>query len=288
MKRLIITLIVIGVLGLGGTAYWYLAIYQPAEYAKAFIQLDERMKASGREVDRASTIKDPKDYTGALAAIQQSQNLIGEFQEQLSSLNPPFFGEGKQIHEDASKLLGYMSIMINDAEQRALFFIQAKELHELLKTDPGQQKFTNIGEMTKFIEDLVGQIKTKGEELFQKEPFQLGGEISHDQLEAAWEQGEPALDAIVEFLRSQDPNLSVDEIRLSPEAEAIDKSNKKFDEFKRLLKAALDENGANDILSFRATDSFRFSDDVSQEEEMNKLDSRTKDALKNLKTKYSE
>lgn len=288
MKPLIIILIVIGILGSGGAVYWYLTIHQPAEYAKAFIQLDERMKAAGSEVERASTIKDPKDYAGALATIQQSKDLIGEFQEQLSSLNPPFFGESKQIHEDASKLLGYMSVMIDDAEQRALFFIQAKELFDLLQIDPGQQGFTNVGEITKFIEDLVGEIKIGCGELFQKESFQLDGEISYDQLEASWEQGRPALDIIVEFLQSQDPNLSVNELGASPESKAIDKSNKKFDDFKTLLKKALDENDANDILSFRFSDRFRFSDNVSQEEEMNKLDSRTKDALKNLKNKYSQ
>lgn len=279
MKTLIIVLIIIGTLGLGGTAYWYLTIYQPTKYVETFIQFEQEMKASSGEFNSTSNIKDSKDYTGALETIRLSKNLNEEFQRKLSLLSPPFFGKGKQIHKDTSKIIEYTSVIINNTEQRVLFFVQAKELHDLLKKQP--EKKPTVREMTESMEDLIGQIKTKGNGLFQKEQLQLSGEVSYDQLKLAWEKGWPVTDMMMEFLRAHDPDLSIDKLRKFPETKIEIKASEKFGKFKKAVESVIKENTADSILSFRSPHS------VLQEEEINRLNSRVKEALLDLKNKYS-
>ena len=279
MKTFIIVLIVIGILGLGGGAYWYLTIYQPTNYVETFIQFEQEMKASIGEFNSTSNIKDSKDYIGALETIRLSKNLNEEFQGQLSLLSPPFFGKGKQIHKDTLKVIEYTSAIINDTEQRVLFFTQIKELSDLLKTSPETK--STIGETTKSLEDLVGQIKILGNELFQKEPCQLSGEVSYNELRLAWEEGRPVMDMMLTFARSHDPDLPTDRIGKFPKTEVEKEAQEKFGKFRKLIESVAKGNTIDSILSFRSPQN------VLQEEEISRLNSRVKETLNDLKNKYS-
>ena len=124
--------VVIGILGFGAVSYWYLMMYQPAEYAKAIIRLDEEIKAAG-DIFSTLELKGNDDYDGALLVLRQRKDFLEGFQEKFTSLNPPLLAKDDQIKEDALRVLEIMLVMNNDAEERALFFVKAKELHEVFE-----------------------------------------------------------------------------------------------------------------------------------------------------------
>ncbi len=286
MKKIAIILIIIcitlGVLGLGVGGYWYLAIYQPAEYAKALIQVNAEIEAAG-DIFSTPELKGNDDYDGALLVLRQRKDFLEGFQEKFTSLNLPLLAKDGQIKEDVLRILEIMLVMNNDAEERALFFVKAKELHEVFELVP-EQKGTTIGDVQEYVTEVINQAKEKSQTLFEttffektlfeKEPPELDGEVSFVQLKSAWEEALPAFDVILPFFLSQDPNLpATQNIPFPP---AVEEANNKIQEFINLLKLVVQNNSAWDIVSHR------FTGDIFQEE-LDTRNARLQEAIDKLK-----
>ena len=275
--------VVIGILGFGAVSYWYLMMYQPAEYAKAMIQLDEEIKAAG-DIFSTPELKGNDDYDGALLVLRQRKDFLESFQEKFTSLNPPLLAKDSQTKKDVLRVLEIMLAMNNDAEERALFFAKAKELNEVFTKVPEESGSDTVEDIQKFVAEVVNQAKEKGQilfettffekTLFEKEPPELDGEVSFAQLKSAWTKALPDLDVILAFTLSQDPSLPATQyIPSSPDAR---KANAAIQEFIHLLKSVVQNNSAEDIVSYRSTgDAFQ--------DELDTLRARIQGAIDKLK-----
>ena len=279
--------VVIGILGFGAVSYWYLMMYQPAEYAKAIIRLDEEIKAAG-DIFSTPELKGNDDYDGALLVLRQRKDFLEGFQEKFTSLNLPLLAKDGQIKEDALRVLEIMLVMNNDAEERALFFVKAKELHEVFELVP-EQKGTTIGDVQEYVTEVINQAKEKGQTLFEttffektlfeKEPPEFDGEVSFVQLKSAWEKALPAFDVILPFFLSQDPSLPVTQQAQPPPD--VKEASDATQEFIRLLKLVIQNNSAEDIVSYR------FTGDAFQDE-LDTLNARFQEAIDKLKKEYPQ
>lgn len=298
---IILVIIVIILLTFGGGGYYYLEIYTPAQYAKAVTPLYNEI--TSQEVG-TSNLKGGGDYEGLLLILDQYQAFLTQEKVKLANLKPspiktlpsifPNTARSKQIQEDFAKILEVFLANIAQAQKQAQLMIKAKELFLLLRPDlttypppavpagqgePSPPPPSTAGEFLSVWETRVPKAKAVANDLFSQ-PQDLG-EVSLDELKSLWLETEQGFDALIPFLKRQDPKISLSELqKIVPERDkAVFDKVDKIDEFLPMLESALIRNSAENILNaqFSATQS-----------ELKLRGERLETAIKDLKAKYSK
>lgn len=298
---LIVSFLIIGLLS--GGLYYYLEIYNPAQYAKAILPIYDEIRTQ----QVGSSFQDVGDYEGALAALDQYETSFTNWRNQILALNPspinnpPAFltnsKRSQQIQEDFTMILDFFISNIAGAKEKAHFMIKAKQLFLLLRPDlteyppkavPAGQGVplppppNTVGEYLNVWEGRISQAKVVAADLFS-EPQDLR-EVSFEELKSLWQQAEEGFDAVLSFLKTQDSNIPFSEVQklIPPAEQAVYLKADKVDEFLPLLEKVLIRYSAENILKFQ------FSADSSTQSEFNLSAGRLDIAIKDIKAKYSQ
>lgn len=300
---LIAILLIIGLLG--GGLYYYLEVYTPAQYAKAVIPLYDQIRTQQVGRGNPTGSDDYEDISRILnpyeASLTQANAKLSKLKPSPVTAVPSFLTNTKrsqQIQEDFTKILELFLSNIAKANKQAQLMIKVKELILLLRPDlteyppkavplgqgsPLPPPPSTAGEFLTVWELRVPKAKVVAKDLFS-EPQDLGN-VSFDELKSLWLETEQGFDAIIPFLKKQDPNLPISEAqKLVPENEKplYDKVDK-IDEFLPLLENLLIRNSAENILKF-----YLFGPDSVEQSEFNSRAARLDAAIKDLKGKYYE
>lgn len=283
---LVITALVV-ILG-GGGGYWYLEVYQPAEYAKAAVALYKEWR-DGTESNKASIIAKEKgvyDYVATLETLQSLEEFLVQEQAKLSNLKSPFLsGIAKQFHADFSEFLNKSVEMVRNAKNRAKFVAKAQEYENLFsekgdapviigkQSAPIALRMRTPEEMWREFETKIPRAKTLGSALFAEEITRLNG-ISFSQLKTAWKETSPAFDILI-----QNKGLNADTAR------KIENFNKLIHETVRLndVYALLSGTAVGDVPIFTGDGSLTNS---VAPQELVVLASKLNNDLWNLLQKY--
>lgn len=298
---LLVFFLIIGLLG--GGLYYYLEVYTPAQYAKAVIPIYDQIRS--QQVDTGN-LKGSSDYEGILIILDQYQASFTQRNDELSKLKPslvitvPSFltntKRSQQIQEDFTKILDVFISNIANAKKQTQFMIKAKQLFLLLRPDlttyppkaelAGQGTVSppppsTAGEYLAVWEVRTPEAKAVAKDLFSQ-PTDLGN-VSFDELKSLWLETEQGFDAVILFLKKQDPNLPLSEAqKLVPENEKplFDKVDK-IDEFLPLLENLLIRNSGENILEF-----YLFASDSVSQSDFNSRTRRLDATINDLKEKY--
>lgn len=297
---LIVIFLFIGLLG--GGLYYYLEIHTPAQYAKVVIPIYDEIKTQHLEPSFQGT----DDYEGLLAVLDEYSITFSRMNDQLSKLKPlpignalPFLTNAKrsiQIHEDFTKILEVFISNIDQAQEQAKkqsqFIVKAKELFLLLRPDlteyppkavPEGQGVSlppppnTVGEYLAVWEPRITKARVVAKDLFS-EPQDLG-EVSFDELKSLWLETQQGYDALLPFLKKQEPKLTFYDVQkhISESDKAVFAKVDKIDEFLPMLENVLIRNKAENILK----NAF-----ISTPADFNLRTSRIDKAIKELKEKY--
>ncbi|MDP3696678.1 MAG: hypothetical protein Q8R55_01445 [Candidatus Taylorbacteria bacterium] len=257
-KKPLIVLVVAIILGLGGAGYWYLGIYQQAEYAKVAIPLYQEWDEGQSEIlERSSVIfekREAYDFTGAFAILQSLEEFLQQERTKLLLLKPPLFGITKQFHLDFSEFMDKNLETVHNTKGRTDFLIKAQAYQNLffIKTaSPTNMRSPTVSELRTQYESVLPKAKTLGSELFKEEVPGLNS-VSFSELKTAWQEALPGFDLILEQIRGLDPkNPTGDQNQEIFRALAL--SGQKLESFNQLLNKAVQSNSIYDLLSHTGT-----------------------------------
>ena len=140
MKKVILGIVILVILGLGGGGYWYLKVYQPEQLAKELVLIYQDFKTS---MQNAATDQPDVDIfkKESLLVIENTRTKLNKLQpsEQILLLHKDFIAF-LDATEHFIKLfrLGPVSPAISDAEknQKKLGDDLENKMQELIKTYP--------------------------------------------------------------------------------------------------------------------------------------------------------
>ena len=258
---LLVILIVAPVLALMGGGYYYLGVYQPKEYTKQVSRFYENLKSDEQNLgSTTSSIKSSNDYKNATLSLNVIDQFLSEQEAKLNKIKPPLFGPGKKLHEDFLTLFKSSHEAIDDNKRRAEFMVKATELEDVMspKTsqtfDPATAK---VKDLQQFYNKWIPEVKQVGNDLFgDGDEAPNLTEVSYDELKTAWEQAEPGFDTLLAAVHSLDPNAPLDPsllLQSQLESGQTKEAGDRVNSFNKLLKAAIDNNTASDILSLSSS-----------------------------------
>src|SRR3989344_5904996 len=130
-KKLLIVLVVDIILGLGGGWYWYVMMYQPAQYAKAIFALEAEMQAYGAQSGQPQ-FRWRYDYETALNALDKHEAFFVQFNKRIEALNPPLFDrEMKELKESLLLFGKESSSGVNNGRRAIAFVKDAIEIYKI-------------------------------------------------------------------------------------------------------------------------------------------------------------
>lgn len=99
MKISLIVLTIALLLFFGG-GYWYFIIYEPAQYAKAVLALEDELKSYGERAGQPQ-FRWRYDYETAINALDRHEAFFSQWFKKIQDLRPPLFNqEMKKLHEN--------------------------------------------------------------------------------------------------------------------------------------------------------------------------------------------
>ena len=299
-KKLFVILITV-VLGLGGGGYWYLMMYQPAQYGKAVLALEAEVQAYGAQSGQPR-FRWRYDYETALNALDKHEAFFVQFNQKIEALDPPLFDqEMKELQEDLSFVGGELTKGANDGRRTIAFVKDAIGLYRIYYPDsstiratlspelrsaqpsaPLFQPYDNLGTVIDFWRSQLAVSKPYADRMFDQEPVNLG-DNSFSELKSLWEEINRAATTVLPALERQfGRNMSVS---LLPSPQELEKtipgavSLDKIDEFLQKLESVIIRGSAEEI--FQSAAYPQSPDSQSRSQSMN-------ESLKKLKEKYGE
>lgn len=260
-----------------GAYYYYLEFVQSPRDAKQMVQLYEDLRDSERLLG-SRNLQDRWDYGEAIEIMNKREELLVKTQDRLSDIKPaknifpqsisPRTHKIQEVLQNFSSLIEFAIVVNADAKQQAAFLEDSFELLVALgRYGPRVQRVTEAvldprqprpaGSILRDWETRTLKAKTIGADLFTEAPPQLNG-IDSSQLNIAWETAFAGFDDILAYLRTQDPDTAlsssstVPQPQTEPERQQF-KGIEEVNQFIILLDAALNNNSAQDMLSYRYT-----------------------------------
>src|SRR3989338_9406179 len=130
-KKPLIILVVAIILGLGGGGYWYVMMYQPAQYAKAIFELEAEMQTYGAQSGQPQ-FRWRYDYETALNALDKHEAFFVKFNKKIEALNPPPFDqEMKELKENLLFFGGGFTGGVNNGRRTIVFVKDAIEIYKI-------------------------------------------------------------------------------------------------------------------------------------------------------------
>lgn len=260
--RIFFAVVIILLLAAEG-AYWFLEIYQPAEYARAVIPVYESSLVPGAKENAAETV-DADDYAAAAEIFDEKKQSLEKTRQGLAALKPP--RKMKEFHEDFLSSLSFFISSFESGKKKADFFIRAGELDseiknifEYLKPEtpvpPAAPKIVvpKVQELESVWQKHMSKSKAIGGELFKTElTLLLLGEPSFGELKSRWQEAASSFDVLLGLIGLMKPISPIDQASraLTPaQNKQGEEAFKKIEKFTDLLKEALAKNKADDILS---------------------------------------
>jgi hypothetical protein len=266
-----------------GAYYYYLEFVKAPQYAKQIVQLYEDLKATERLLG-SHDVQDSLDYPAAIDTMNKREEILVKTQNRLSDIKlaknifpqslSPRTHKIQEVLHNFSSMIEFAIVVNADAKQKAVFLEEAYELLVALGRygprvqrvmeavlDPRQPRA--VGTILSDWETRTLMAKEIGGDLFAEAPPQLNG-TDASQLKTAWEEAFAGLDDIVAYLRAQDPSATLSSSSTVPQPQTEQERQQypgveKVYQFAILLDSTLNNNSAQDMVSYR------FSDDVSRQ-----------------------
>lgn len=253
--------------------YYFLEVYSPEKYTKNIVTYFQKIGSPGVVSGKPTG---GNTYEDVLVSLDEYKEVFTQINNDLAKNKPiainilpsifPNSNRSYQIHKDLMKIIDIFLVNIENAKKKAKFMITARDLLVTLRPDlstypppavPAGQGVplppppSTASEYLAVWEARVPKAISLAQELF-KEPQDLG-EVSYDELKKLWLETEQGLEALIPFLKKQDPNLTISELqKLVPENEKIiyDKVDR-IDEFRPLLEKVLIRYSPDNLLMFQ-------------------------------------
>jgi len=266
-----------------GAYYYYLEFVKPPQDAKQMVQLYEDLKASERLLGSLA-VQDSFDYPTAIDIMNKREEFLLKTQNRLADikLNKNIFPQSlsprthkiQEVLQNFSSMIEFAIVVNADAKQKVAFLEESYELLVALGRygprvqrameavlDPRQPRA--VGAMLSDWETRTPKAKEIGGDLFVEAPPQMN-RMKPSQLKTAWEEASVGLDDIVAYLRAQDPSAMFSSSSTVPQPQTEQERQQypgveKVNQFVILLDSTLNNNSAQDLLSYR------FPDDVSRQ-----------------------
>ena len=260
MKTTLIIILSLLIIATTGGSYYYYWVYQPKQYAEQIVAVYTKLEAAGLKPD-TSTLKDKNDYQAAIKVLDERVGLLTRTQTDLAAIKPP--KSFAHIHADMTDFVAFLLKQHREAQGMVVFFSKAHDLLTQFEATkevfsmPQKNNIVTAGDLQKFWEKHIAEIKVTGKELFAAEVAGLK-EPSFLELKSSWEKALPAADVLLDIVRSFNPKLPIEQAGNALSAAQQKKFQKNMEDvgphvekFYKLLNAALDKESAYDILAFR-------------------------------------
>lgn len=255
---------------LGGGGYWYLGMYQPQQFAKAVLALEDELKSYGQEMSQPR-FRWRYDYETAMAALDKHEAFFSQWVKKIKDLNPPILNqEMKALHENLL-LIGIEFPKGADRAKKAIAF--TKNAIEVYKTfnptsstsiETLQPEFRDaspplppavpydLGTAVDQWKSRLAAARPHADNMFSQEPLDLDGN-TFGELKSLWEEINKAADTVLPALeqkfgrskplRSLPPPAELE--KTIPGAASLDK----IDKFLTTLEGVIIKGGAEQILA---------------------------------------
>ena len=267
MKVLVIGLIVI-LLGIGGGGYYYFAVYQPSQFAEAFLAFAKEIENTPSEIAQ-TTLRGSYDFDGAIAVIERQRQVITQMKTRAESIQPPRMNKEMQRMQENLIAMFVLSLSeINDNDQRLLFSRKAINLFNILRPNSStlrdvmpppttrslpQTSPRTVGDILNYLGSSVfEEAKSAGAYLFEIEPPDLGGP-SFAELKKAWEEALRGVAATTKYFLALDHNTLLSSL---PAQSEIEKQipdaiyAERMDDFADMLESVIIHNRPENLVSF--------------------------------------
>jgi len=259
----------------GGAYYYYLEVFRPPQDAKQITELYEDIKLS-EQLLGSHNVQDTLDYVTALDILGKREEYLLRIQDRLSDIKlkknilpqslSPRAHKTEDVLDNFNSMIELAIAANTMAKQKAVFLDDAYELLVALGRygprvqramesvlDPRQPRA--VGAILADWETRTGKAKEIGADLFAKDPPQLNG-VDSAKLKEAWEEAFGGFDDILGYLRAQDPNLTLSFPSGVPQPQTEQerqqfKGTEAVSQFIILFDSALNNNSAQDVLSYR-------------------------------------
>ena len=262
MKTTFIIILSLLVIATAGGSYYYYWVYQPRQYAEQIVAVYARLEAVGVKPD-TTALKDKNDYPAATKMLDERVNVLTRMRADLAAIKPP--KSFVQVHTDITDFVALLSKQHKEAQGVVVFFSQA---HDLLTqfnatkesfSTPQRNNIVTAGDLQKFWEKHIAEIRLTGKELFAAEVTGLK-DPSFPEFKASWEKALPAADVLLNIVHSFNPKLLIEQADNALSAaqqkkfqQNIENVGPHVEKFYKLLNAAVDKGSAYDILAFRSS-----------------------------------
>lgn len=257
MKKIILGIIVFAILGGGG--YWYLFMYQPAQFGKGVTGIFQKMQ-SANDLLGPGNLKGNQDFDGALKILRERQEFFEARRNELMELTVPWLDkEMQEVRDGFSALFESFLSANSDAKDKILFIAGAAELYDVLKPirSPAKEPQT-AGDAAVFFESVMPRAKAVAKNTFENEiqgaPPKLSGDSSFEELKSLWNDTSRGIDAAAAYAKTLNPVTPIQKLeedfqnkRVPVDAFLIEK----MDEFFRKLESAVLQNNLSDIIMYR-------------------------------------
>ncbi len=194
MKKLLVILVIIALLG-GGAYYEF--VYAPPVYSKAVLGVIKEFETTSSEIPQPESVSDPLEK---IIAIKRQSEFLTQAREKISALNPPFFGELRQFHNDILGMIGLSLAAYNKQEEQIAFFGGILELEDVLEPEYIDQGTATMGDIQKHFEAAVPKVRTRIDEILSKEPSFEFKNVTFSEIKSAWQEARPEFDVWLSFI----------------------------------------------------------------------------------------
>ena len=299
-KNKLFAILVAVILGLGGGGYWYVMIYQPAQYAKAIFALEAEMQAYGAQSGQPQ-FRWRYDYETALNALDKHEAFFVQFNKRIEALNPPLFDREMEELKENLLLFGKESSGGVNNSRRAIAFvkdaieiykifypesttIQATLSPEIIRLSPTVPR-TQPSDLATLFEQwksMMQRARPYADRMFNQEPNNLGDNY-FSELKSLWEEMYNATKTVLPAIESKfGRSFPVQSLpspteleKTIPGAASLDK----IDEFLQKLESVIIRGSAEGISQ---------STVYPQSPELQSRSQSMNESLKKLKEKYGK
>ncbi|KKT81780.1 MAG: hypothetical protein UW79_C0015G0019 [Candidatus Yanofskybacteria bacterium GW2011_GWA2_44_9] len=299
-KKPLVILVVAIILGLGGVGYWYVMMYQPAQYAKAIFTLEAEMQSYGAQSGQPQ-FRWRYDYETALNALDKHETFFVQFNKKIEALNPPLFDREMEELKENLLLFGKESSGGVNNSRRAIAFVkdaigiykiyypESSTIQATLPPDirrpPSIIPRTQPSDLATLFEQwksMLEAAKPYADRMFNQEPINLGDNYFSD-LKYLWEEIYNATKTVLPVIESRfGPSFPVQSLpspteleKTIPGAASLDK----IDDFLQKLESVIIRGSAEGI--FQSAVYPQSPNLQSRSQSMN-------ESMKKLKEKYGK
>jgi len=255
---------------LGGGGYWYVEVYQPRQYAKAVLALEDELKAYGAQMSQPQ-FRWRYDYETAINALDRYDAFFAQWLKKIEALKPPMFNqELKEFHVDlliigtefpkgADRARKTIAFVKNAIEIDRIYNPESTTIRETLPPElrsnqpplPMSQPY-DLGTAIDYFKSRLAAAKPYADAMFNQEPIDLGGN-TFAELKSLWEEMNQAVNTVLPALEQKyGRNKPLGSL---PSPSELEKTipgaaffGRGMDEFERKLESIIIRGGAQEIL----------------------------------------